>query len=124
AAPPALSADRLTARRLMLAALVIATMAGLMTLATLALAPGGHDALDLALLACFALTLPWAAIGFWNAVVGFLIMRGARDPVAAVFPAAVGVAPDMPITASVAILLCIRNEPPDRALRNLGPLLT
>lgn len=124
AAPPALSADRLTARRLMLAALVIATMAGLMTLATLALAPGGHDALDLALLACFALTLPWAAIGFWNAVIGFLIMRGARDPVAAVFPAAVGVAPDMPITASVAILLCIRNEPPDRALRNLGPLLT
>ena len=29
----------------------------------------------LVLLALFALTLPWMVIGFWNAVIGFLIMR-------------------------------------------------
>ena len=48
----------------------------------------GISALDVALIALFAVTLPWIVIGFWNAVIGLLIMRCARDPVAAVFPAA------------------------------------
>ena len=30
---------------------------------------------------------------------------------------------DEPITASTAILLCIRNEPPERMIRNLEPML-
>ena len=41
---------------------------------------------DIVLLALFAVTLPWSVIGFWNATIGFLIMRFARDPVAAVTP--------------------------------------
>jgi len=64
------------------------TMAGLIWLATLALSPGGLSALDIVLVALFALTLPWYVIGFWNATIGLLIMRFARDPVAAVLPVA------------------------------------
>src|SRR6267378_1701750 len=48
---------------------------------------------------------------------------GTRDPVAAVTPAAAGVRGDEPITASTAILMCIRNEPPERAARYLAPLV-
>ena len=71
----------------------------------------------------FAVTLPWIVVGFWNAMIGFLIMRFAADPVAAVVPGAAGIRGDEPITASTAILLCIRNEVPDRILRNLEPML-
>jgi len=111
-----------TARRAVFALLVLATVAGLLWLAAATLAVGGHDWLDVALLACFAVTLPWAVIGFWNAVIGLLVMRFSADPVAAVFPAAAARA-EAPVVASVAILVCIRNEPPAHVLRNLAPLL-
>src|SRR5262245_43740869 len=93
------------------------TMAGLIWLAALALSPGGLTALDIVLLALFALTLPCYVIGFWNATIGLLLMRFARDPVKAVLPVAGRVAGDEPITASTAILLCTRNEPPEAAAR-------
>ena len=69
------------------------------------------------------MTLPWYVIGFWNATIGLLIMRFARDPVAAVTPVAGRVRGDEPITASTAILLCIRNEPPERVARLLEPMM-
>jgi membrane glycosyltransferase len=99
------------------------TMAGLLWMAVVALSPGGFGLVDLVLVVLFAITLPWYVIGFWNAAIGLLIMRFARDPVAAVTPVAGRVRDDDPITASTAILLCIRNEPPDRVARLLVPML-
>ena len=99
------------------------TIAGLIWLAAIALSPGGFGLLDAVLVAMFAVTLPWYVIGFWNATIGLLIMRFARDPVAAVTPVAGRVRGDEPITASTAILLCIRNEAPERAARLLEPML-
>src|SRR5689334_12820203 len=110
-------------RRLLLATLVIGSLLGLLGLATLALTPRGISALDIALIALFAVTLPWIVIGFWNAVIGLVIMRCARDPVAAVFPAVARVRPDAPITLSTAVLVCIRNEAPEHVIRNLEPML-
>jgi membrane glycosyltransferase len=104
-------------------AAVAATIAGLVWLAVLALSPAGFGVVDAVLVALFAVTLPWYVIGFWNATIGLLIMRFARDPVAAVTPVAGRVRGDEPITASTAILLCIRNEPPQRAARLLEPML-
>ena len=119
AAPAALSAWRP-----MLVFLSIAlTMAGLIWLAVIALSPGGFGAVDLVLVVLFAVTLPWYVIGFWNATIGLLIMRFARDPVAAVMPVAGRVRGDEPITASTAVLLCIRNEPPERVVRMLEPMM-
>jgi membrane glycosyltransferase len=99
------------------------TIAGLIDLAVVALAPGGFGLVDLVLVALFAVTLPWYVIGFWNATIGLLIMRFARDPVAAVTPIAGRMRGDEPITASTAILLCVRNEPPERATRLIEPML-
>ncbi len=114
---------RVTARRLLVAALNVSTTAALLWLAAMLLSPGGWSALDCVLLALFAVTLPWTVVGFWNAVIGLLIMRFARDPVALVFPAAARVRGEEAISASTAILVCIRNEMPDRMLRNLDPML-
>src|SRR5262249_60287150 len=75
------------------------------------------------LVGLFAVALPWYVIGFWNAAIGFLIMRFARDPGAAVTPVVDRVRGDEPITASTAVLLCIRNEPPERIVRMLEPMM-
>jgi membrane glycosyltransferase len=110
-------------RRVLFAALILCSMLGLLWTATLALGPRGLSALDLALIALLAVTLPWIVIGFWNAMIGLVIMRCAPDPVAAVFPTAGRVGRDAPITAPTAVLICIRNEPPDRIVHNLEPML-
>jgi membrane glycosyltransferase len=50
-------------------------------------------------------------------------VRFSADPIAAVMPAAARIRGDEPVTASTAILLCIRNELPERMIRNLEPML-
>ncbi len=113
----------LAARQALFFALVGLSIASLSWLCAVALAAGGSRAVDIVLVALFAITLPWTVISFWNATIGLLIMRFARDPVAFVTPIAGAVDGDEPITASVAILACIRNEPPERVIRGLAPVL-
>jgi membrane glycosyltransferase len=111
----------LTGRRALFCALVGATTIGLLGLAADAVPPRSVGAVAFILL--FAITLPWSVIGFWNACIGFVVMRGARDPVAAVNPLAHSIRGDEPILAATAILVCIRNEVPTQVTRNLMPLL-
>ena len=111
------------ARRAAFAGLFAVTMAGSLYLAALALSPGGLGFFDIVALALFAFTLPWMVAGFCNALIGFVIMRSSADPVATVVPAVGRVRHDDPVTASTAILLCVRNELPVRTIRNLEPML-
>jgi membrane glycosyltransferase len=117
------SGRELAGRRALFAFLVISTFTGTLALAAYALSAGGFGVLDVLLLISFGLTLPWTCIGFWNAVIGFCIMRFSRDPIAAVVPAVARVRPDAPIMASTAICMFVRNEPPDRVIRNLDAML-
>ena len=113
----------LALRRVLFFSLVGLTIAGQIALAVVALSPGGFGLVDLVLVLLFSVTLPWYVIGFWNAAIGLLIMRFARDPAACVTPAAGLVKNDEPIVASTAIMMCIRNEPPERTIRHLMPLI-
>ncbi|MGH6770959.1 MAG: glucans biosynthesis glucosyltransferase MdoH [Xanthobacteraceae bacterium] len=113
----------LTQRRVIFFTLVGLTMAGSIWLLAEALSAGGFGAIDLLLVVLFAITLPWLVIGFWNATIGLLIMRFSADPVAAVTPVAANVSGHEPIVASTAILVCIRNEPPERVVSHLAPLM-
>jgi membrane glycosyltransferase len=119
AAPPV----PLGRRQALFFALVGMSLIALVWLCAVALSVGRFGALDYALVALFAVTLPWTVISFWNATIGLLIMRFARDPVVAVTPIAGRVRGDEPITASTAILVCIRNEPPARVIRGLAPMM-
>jgi membrane glycosyltransferase len=112
-----------TTRRAIFAVLFAVTMAASLWLAALALAPGGFGILDFAALVLFGVTLPWMVAGFWNAVIGFTIMRFNADPAMVVMPPNARVRGDEPVAASTAILLCIRNELPLRIIRNLEPML-
>ncbi|MFZ9506833.1 MAG: glucans biosynthesis glucosyltransferase MdoH [Burkholderiaceae bacterium] len=119
--PSAGQPPRLTGRRVLFASLVFLTAAGLLALMAAALfLPAGIDAWGIAMLAAFVFTLPWTTIGFWNALIGFLLMTFARDPEGLVAPHLRSIRGDEAIDSSTAIAVCIRNEDPERLARNLG----
>ena len=113
-----------TQRRVLFSVLVAVTTVMALGLAAVALSPGGFGVVDLVLLALYAIALPWLVIGFSISVIGFCVLQFARDPLAAIFPGAARIRGDEPIAAMTAILICIRNEAPERVIRNLSPLLT
>jgi membrane glycosyltransferase len=115
-------ADPLTLRRIFFAAVVLASMAGLVWLLSLALSAGGFGVIDFILVVLFAVTLPWSVIGFWNATIGLFIMRAA-NPAAVVTPVSAQVRGDEPITVKTAILWCVRNEDTGRVIRNIEPMM-
>lgn len=71
------------------------------------------------LIVLFSLTLPWMVIGFWNAIIGFLICLLVKNPLATVLPLNMQDCKDSPLNSSTALLLCIRNEDSARVVRNL-----
>ncbi len=115
------SMAQLRRRRIVFAALNVATyMALLMAFATV-LAHGGWSGLDSLLLAAFVIGTPWTVIGFWNALIGLWLLHGRRDAVEAVAPFAklTGAAATSPLTERTAILMTLRNEDPARAIARL-----
>jgi membrane glycosyltransferase len=115
------AATSLAPRRVAFFGLVAATMAGLLVLAAVAVPP--HSAGAILFLVLFAVPLPWSVVGFWNAAIGLSLMLFSRDPVAAVNPLAARSRGDEAVIAPTAILVCIRNENPEKVVRNLDPLL-
>ena len=115
--------QRIFVRRLIFGVLAATSIAALLVLAALSLSAGGLDAVDLLLLVLFGATTPWLAIGFWNAAIGLFIMRFIDDPSTYVVPQAARAVPPSAIVASTAILMCVRNESPDRVVRNLDAMM-
>lgn len=109
-------------RRLVLglnAATVLLLFAGMASI----FAPMGITLTEIVLLTCFALTLPWLSIGFWNSVMGLLLdRRRGADSAAHVTPALARARDDAPITARIAILMPLRNEDPDVSVDRLERL--
>lgn len=102
-------ADRMTRRRLLFVSMFIVAFVGLTALMALTLMPGGYSKIDILLLICFMITLPWTIIGFLNAVIGLMLMRFSSDPVASVCPIDLGRKDQAP-TSRTALLSCIRDE--------------
>jgi membrane glycosyltransferase len=110
-------------RRILFATLAMSTFIFLMWLMHRALGPAVSPSAHVAILILFAFTLPWMVIGFWNATIGFIICRFVREPLALVVPDALHANSSAPITLSTALLLCIRNETPERLERNIEVML-
>ena len=104
--------------------LVLLTILALLWLMYLALGEASTSISGGIVLALYAVILPWLSIGLWNAVIGLLIMRFSQQPLAKLLPASIVVAAnptnETPITASTALLVCIRNENPKQVIRHLA----
>lgn len=117
------SARAISARRVVFALLSLTSALFMLWLMNDALSPELPTALRLTMLALFGVTLPWMVVGFWNAVIGLLICQLSTHPTAAVLPAEMDITDTEPLTCSTAILLCIRNETPERLERNIESML-
>lgn len=106
-------------RRWAMGSAVVLTVALLLALMVVTLSPGGIEAADVVMIALFAVTLPYTAVGFWNATIGLILMRFTKNPLAIACPAVAADDPAMPITDRTALLVCIRNEEVDLVIRNL-----
>lgn len=88
-----------------------------------ALSPQVPTVLYVTLMILLAVTLPWMVVGFWNALIGLLLCQLSTEPTAAVLPREMDISDTEPLTSSTAVLLCIRNETPERIERNLETML-
>ncbi|WP_298817849.1 glucans biosynthesis glucosyltransferase MdoH [uncultured Roseibium sp.] len=117
------TAANMTTRRIVFSFLLLVSFVGLAALMTVTLSPGGYSALDLFILACFMITLPWTIIGFWNAVIGLSIMRLSKNPVEAVCPIDHG-DPSARLKSSTALLSCVRDEDAESLEVNLSAMVS
>jgi membrane glycosyltransferase len=109
----------LKARRLLVLALNLATLAALLYGLAQVLGAGGWTVIDLALFVAFLFGAPWTVLGFWNAVIGLWLLHGVRDGLAQVAPFAASGDEATPLTIRTAILMTLRNEDPARAFKRL-----
>jgi membrane glycosyltransferase len=109
------SLTTLAVRRFIFGVLTFATTAALGWWLTMILAVDGFGVIDVILLATFLIHAPWVVIGFWNSVVGFIVLHFLRNPTATVIPLVERARSDDPVFVGVAIVMTIRNEDPARA---------
>ena len=109
------STAALTGRRRLIAVLAISSWLALLTGAGHVLGDQGFSAVDLLLLAFFAVGTPWTVLGFWNSAIGFVLMRMAEHGAAGLKELPV----EMPLRDSTAVVMTLRNENTMRALGRL-----
>jgi membrane glycosyltransferase len=110
-------------RRFVFAFLVGLTLAGLVAWLGSILANDGFDILDLLMIISFLIYAPWIVIGFWNSLIGLILLRSTVDPVRQVMPEAVDARDSGPMTVRSAVVMTIRNEEPARVFAHLELLI-
>jgi membrane glycosyltransferase len=101
---------RLPARRALMLALCLASMAGLAWAMSRVLGGRGWSVATIAFMTIYLIGLPWTLLGFWNSAIGFVILRLVKDPVGYTNPAIRRTPRDSAIVARTAVCLCVRNE--------------
>ena len=81
------------------------------------LGANGFSWLDGALLACFAISTPWVIIGFWNSLIGFVLVATRHDWLSVISPLAHTY--DGPIKTRTAIVMPVYNEDPASVFEHL-----
>ncbi|MEQ8964911.1 MAG: glucans biosynthesis glucosyltransferase MdoH [Azospirillaceae bacterium] len=116
--PAPSGAGLLRRRRRVFAGLVLGSVVALSVGMAGVLRPGGWTVIEIAMIALFAANTPWIVIGFWNAVIGLVLLARRRDALAAILPGVARPDPATPIRGRTAIVMPIHNEDPARALRH------
>ncbi|MGB6534810.1 MAG: glucans biosynthesis glucosyltransferase MdoH [Xanthobacteraceae bacterium] len=94
-----------TRRRVVFAALVAATVTILAAWLAELLAAGGFVLASALLVLTFAVKVAWVAINFWNAVIGFVLLRRGRARLEGVVAA-----PPAPVRDRIAVAMTVCNE--------------
>lgn len=114
---------KLPLRRAVVIALNLASMAALAWAMGSVLGNRGWQAPEIAFMAIYLIGLPWTLLGFWNSVIGFVILRLAKDPVGYTNPAMRRTPKEGPIVTRTAVCLCVRNEDVAAAFARLRTMI-
>ena len=106
-------------RRLLVVLLNAATIAGLTAMMWTLLGTSGWTVPEVGMLIAFMVTLPWLSIGFWNATIGFMIARLAKDTAVYVNPAWRDSAGNAAIFLRTALAVAVRNEDPHAVIARI-----
>ena len=106
-------------RRIVVAALNLASYAGMLVWLGSLLGADGWNFLDLLILLAFAIAAPWSVLGFWNAAIGLWLLHGTKNPMQRAAPFAKAADACSAILTRTAIVMTVRNEDPRRALARL-----
>lgn len=101
-------------RRLIVLLLNIATLVGVGSVVFQILSPGGIDIAEVIILCGFLIATPWTVLGFWNAVIGLVLLHGPGDPARSVYPfypQGKGTQPRS-LSSKTALTVFLRNEDP------------
>jgi membrane glycosyltransferase len=116
AAPP----EPLARRRAIVLALNLASWVGLGMVMAHVIGGAGWSWEGATVMALFLIGLPWTLLAFWNSVIGFLILRSARNPASYTNAALRATPHDAPITCHTAICIAIRHEDVGRVAARLA----
>ena len=114
---------KLPLRRTVVLTLNLLSMAGLASAMGAVLGKNGWQPPEIAFMAIYLFGLPWTLLGFWNSVIGFVILRLAKDPVGYTNPALRRTPKDSPIVTRTAVCLCVRNEDVAAAFARLRTMI-
>jgi membrane glycosyltransferase len=114
---------KLPARRALVLALCVASMAALAATMGRVLDSRGWSVPTIAFMTIYLIGLPWTLLGFWNSAIGFVILRLSKDPVGYTNPAIANTPHDSPITTRTAVVLCVRNEDVAAAFARLRTMI-
>ncbi len=113
----------MAARRVIFFGLNIASMTALAFVMTRLIEARGWSVASVSFLALFLLGLPWTLMGFWNAAIGFVLIRLVHDPAGFTNPALRMTPADNPITTRTAICLAVRHEDVGAAFGRLAAMI-
>ncbi len=114
--------EPLAARRALVLALNVVSWAGLGLIMAHVIGSAGWSWEGAAVMTLFLIGLPWTLLAFWNSVIGFVILRGTRDPASYTNAALRATPPDIPITRRTAICIAIRHEDVGRVAARLAAM--
>ncbi|MBW9088501.1 glucans biosynthesis glucosyltransferase MdoH [Rhizobium wenxiniae] len=83
------------------------------------LLPGGIDFPETVMLAGFLLAMPWTVLGFWNAIIGLILLHGPGNPARSVYPFYRSDSRPRTLSSRTALTLFLRNEDPLPAFARL-----
>ncbi|MEO1329658.1 MAG: glucans biosynthesis glucosyltransferase MdoH [Pseudomonadota bacterium] len=113
------SVATLARRRALMATLCLGALAAIAYGVGSLLGAGGWTPLDIGLFVCVMLSAPWTVLGFWNAVIGLWLLRGARRGMRHVAPFWRGLDIAESVRLRTAVFMTLRNEDPERAFQRL-----
>jgi membrane glycosyltransferase len=114
---------QLAFRRTVFGAIIVATMAGLVWAMATVLSYGGWNPVKVIIVVGFVPSMMFPVMSFANALIGFFILRLARDPVGYVNPAVRLAGNADPVTIRTALAVPIRHENVPRVFARIEGML-